>query len=136
MGEMTKGEAIKYGTEWLKDEYLDAKDRAFIKIALEALDQKPCEDCISRKAVIDSLHSQFADGFDSDRWWNSMSVLYAINKISPIKPQEKTGHWIWCVGSHKCSNCEEYTCFSHRELLRYCPNCGCRMVEPQESEEV
>ena len=33
--------AIIYGTEWLKDEYLDARDGAFIKIALEALKQMP-----------------------------------------------------------------------------------------------
>ena len=38
---MTREEAIKYGVEWLKDEYLDAKDEAFIKIALEALEQEP-----------------------------------------------------------------------------------------------
>lgn len=38
---MTREEAIKYGIEWLKDEYLDAKDGAFIKIALEALEQEP-----------------------------------------------------------------------------------------------
>ena len=43
-----------------------------------------CEDAISRQAVIDSLHSKFVDGFDSDRWWNSMSVLYAINKVSSV----------------------------------------------------
>ena len=40
---MTRKEAIEYGEEWLKDEYLDAKDRAFIKIALEALKQEPCD---------------------------------------------------------------------------------------------
>ena len=54
---------------------------------------KPCKDAISRQAVIDSLHSKFADGFDSDRWWNSMSVLYAINKV-PSVSTEKTGRWI------------------------------------------
>ena len=53
---------------------------------LEALEQEPCEDAISRQAVLDSLHSKFADGFDSDRWWNSMSVLYAINKVPPVNP--------------------------------------------------
>lgn len=37
---MTREEAIKYGTMWLKDEFLDVKDEAFIKIALEALKQK------------------------------------------------------------------------------------------------
>lgn len=46
--------------------------------------------------------------------------------------EPKTGHWIRCVGSHKCSNCEEYTCFSHKELLKYCPNCGARMESEQD----
>ena len=63
------------------------------QMAIKALEQEPCEDAISRQAVIDSLHSKFADGFDSDRWWNSMSVLYAINKVPPVNPT-KTGHWI------------------------------------------
>ena len=52
--------------------------------------------------------------------------------IKALEQEPKTGHWIWCVGAHKCSNCEEYTCFSHKNLLRYCPNCGAKMIEPQE----
>ena len=53
-------------------------------------------------------------------------------------PQEpKTGHWSH-DGSHWknrfiCSECG-YKLFE--EQTNYCPNCGCRMVEPQESEEV
>lgn len=81
-------------------------------------------DCISR-----------ADALDCVNWGYSFSDIYKkINELPTVTPQPKTGHWIWCVGSHKCSNCEEYTCFSHKELLRYCPNCGAKMVEPQESE--
>lgn len=52
-----------------------------------------------------------------------------LKLLPPAQPKIKTGHWIWCVGSHKCSNCEEYTCFNHKELLRYCPNCGAKMEE-------
>jgi len=55
---MTNEEAVKYGTEWLKDECLDARDGAFIKMALEALRQEPCEDCISREAVLDLCDSK------------------------------------------------------------------------------
>ena len=72
-------------------------------MAIKALDQEPLEveaaqlqkaynkgfeDC--RQAVIDSLHNKFADGFDSDRWWNSISVLYAINKLPSVKQEPKT----------------------------------------------
>ena len=51
---MTKAEAIKYGTAWLKDEYLDAKDYAFLKIALEALDK-----CNKIEKIIDSNDADF-----------------------------------------------------------------------------
>lgn len=46
-------EAIKYGTEWLKDEYLDARDGAFIEIALEALKQEPCRDIEEIKEIME-----------------------------------------------------------------------------------
>lgn len=55
---MTNEEAVKYGAEWLKDEYLDAKDGTFIKMSLEALRQEPCEDCISRQDVLDLCDSK------------------------------------------------------------------------------
>lgn len=48
---MTREEAYKYGTEWLKDEYLDSEDRAFITMALEALKQESCEDAISQPVM-------------------------------------------------------------------------------------
>lgn len=71
----------------------------------QRLEQETCEDCISRQAVIDSLHSKFADGFDTDSWWNSTSVLYAINKVPYVKPQEpKT----------------DGDCISRQDLLKKC----------------
>lgn len=97
-------------------------------------------DLISRQAVIDSLHNKFTDGFDSDRWWNSMSVLYAINKVPSVKPQEpKTGHWIYKPKTDLsiCDKCGSYC--PHDKYGRietdFCPHCGARMVEPQERSE-
>ena len=59
--------------------------------------------------------------------------------IKAIEQQPKTGHWIehpheagesWEYSKYECSECHVWedwdSCF--------CPNCGCRMVEPQESE--
>lgn len=68
-------------------EIREAKDMA-IKALSCSENPNRCEDAISRQAVIDSLHSKFADGFDSDRWWNSMSVLYAINKVPSISTEK------------------------------------------------
>ena len=57
-----------------------------------------------------------------------------LDNLPPVT--SKTGHWIkheiedtlrWL----ECSNCH---CETHNVKHNYCPNCGCRMVEPQESE--
>ena len=95
---------------------------------LEKQMQEPSGDLISRQDAIDAIW----DGTNMDIY--TREVKETLEEIPSVKQEPKTGHWIWCVGSHKCSNCEEYTCFSHKELLRYCPNCGAKMVEPQESE--
>jgi len=52
--------------------------------------------------------------------------------------EQKTGHWIYICNSEvnglkicECSYCHKRTYGS----TVFCPNCGCRMVEPQESED-
>ena len=73
--------------------------------------------------------------------------------IKALEAEPKTGHWIddneneidAQYGRHlyKCSKCNEYADMFvggtedwwDIEKPNYCPNCGCRMVEPQESEE-
>ena len=48
------------------------------------------------------------------------------------KPQEsKTGHWKTRPFSTFCSECGFELTINN---TNYCPNCGCRMIEPQESE--
>ena len=88
--------------------------------------------------MIDALHSKFAYGFDIDRWWNSTSVLYAINEVPSVNPQKpKIGHWILTDDDLVyCSECEDS--YYQRPIdasWNYCPNCGAKMVEPKESEE-
>jgi hypothetical protein len=86
-------------------------------------------DCISRKAALDIT---WHDPSYSDPLNVLTEVRDKIRDLSSVTPIRPKGHWIWCVGSHKCSNCEEYTCFSDKELLRYCPNCGADMREVEE----
>ena len=127
---MNREEAKYYlQSSGFSEEQIDTIEKAFTST-----------DAISRQAVLDDFgFSEKTRKWGGDHSGYNTMMLYEIQDViesqPPVKPQEKTGHWIWCFGSHKCSNCEKYTCFSHKELLRYCPNCGCRMVEPQESEE-
>lgn len=69
--------------------------------------------------------------------------------IKALEQEPKTGHWIGFTHSayhgvdddnepiwrevkvYHCSECNRRTVIKEN----YCPNCGCRMVEPQESEE-
>ena len=56
------------------------------------------------------------------------------------------GHWIKygaprCGEQHyQCTSCGYYINFGqwgelYTKEFKYCPNCGCRMVDPQENEE-
>ena len=56
----------------------------------------------------------------------------ACNRI--LEQQPKTGRWINTdegFSPCKCSECKTV----ELKKSNYCPNCGCCMVEPQESEE-
>lgn len=63
--------------------------------------------------------------------------------------KQKTGHWIeiaqYSDGNHKieCSECKSHifdrghaNSFNVKNKYKYCPNCGARMVEPQESKDL
>lgn len=89
-------------------------------------------DAISRADAIGSIAVECSTerlDIDYAKFLMLRRAIKALPSVTPIRPK---GHWIWCIGSHKCSNCEEYTCFSHKELLRYCPNCGADMREVEE----
>ena len=87
-------------------------------------------------SINNRLHHAFNQGFELGR--------------KSVTPKEKTGHWIGhrehCenlgvmpsgLGAYEwCSNCDcgidvrEW----HRNHYNFCPNCGAKMIEPQESE--
>ena len=62
--------------------------------------------------------------------------------IKALVQESKTGHWIKsrdCYGNYHftCSECgnDIATQYADNWEDKYCSECGCRMVEPQESEE-
>ena len=57
------------------------------------------------------------------------------------KEQPVTGKWIYeqekeGLGNCRCSNCDRWYYTSNKIQWNFCPNCGCRMVEQKECEEV
>ena len=111
------------------------------RIAIEALEQQPCEDAISRQAVKEQMIKY---GFHAP----DMTVTEFVEDL-PSVSTEKIGHWIMPVQDDgmsdpiyyqvRCSECgfdlDPQTW--HQELHqygadKYCPKCGCRMMEVEE----
>ena len=71
------------------------------------------------------------------------TVFYPqVDGITPTVVRQ-TGNWIFekgdgrtCVDGHICSVCKTsyHTKVPYFAEYKYCPNCGAKMVEPQESE--
>ena len=93
-------------------------------------EQKPCEDAIRRESVLDLCDSKDPD-------YKVIHFKEDVECLPPVNPQPK-GHWISHydegekVGWYECDHCHTERAFN----TKFCPDCGYRMVEPQESEEI
>jgi ribosomal protein S27AE len=112
--------------------------------------QEPCDDAISRKAVL-----EYIEGNEADLWHKSENELVCqdIKALPPVTPQQKMGRWveeIISVGTRKvfCSECGCSAPFEHVSTgdvysasgcgvinkTKFCPNCGAKMSESEVSE--
>ena len=95
------------------------------------------EDAISRDVVIKLAYDM--SEIDGEHFDEPCMVVDVedIQKLPPVAPQRQTGHWIEHpkgIYTHlvcdKCLSNAPYNCRTN-----YCPNCGCRMAEPQERND-
>ena len=100
-------------------------------------EQQPCDDTISRQAAIDAIAKIHPIDTEYDcTLYDKLDVMYVLKDLPPVTPQPKTGKWIrhpfydYLV----CSKCLSGAPYKYCET-NYCPNCGSRMIEPQESEK-
>ncbi len=110
----------------------------------KALEQDPCEDAISRKAVINTIFNNSDNNGDVVL---STDLMDRIKHLPSVTPQPKTGHWMyddehsdWSDVTYKCSCCKRAISVPYEvrnEVYRDYPfcHCGAKMIEPQESEE-
>lgn len=107
----------------------------------------PCGDAISRQAVEKIT-------WEEPSYTDALNVLTEvrdkIRALPPVNPQPKTGHWsrktkvdaydiagvkTWGIKC-QCDRCD-FTTIVVEDFgyYKFCPNCGAKMVDPQESED-
>ena len=94
-------------------------------VAFRALEQQPCDDCISRHDALNCVT------FNEFRY----RIVEDIKALPSVTPKEKTGKWIYRQGIFGATYCSKCDFELKTNNTKYCPNCGARMFEPQESEE-
>ena len=115
--------------------------------------QEPCEDAISREELLKAINTWDKFGYtetgcfvrepkgDYVPYIHYDDVVKAIKGMPSVQPK-KTGHWIKsrdCYGNNHftCSECGNDIATQYADSWddKYCSECGCRMVEPRESED-
>lgn len=131
---MTKEEAkgnIIHAIRWN-----DMPKKEALEMAVKALEQEPCEDAISRRAVIDM--TGLSEWFDSSDSYNEFVI--ALSELPPVTPQPKAGHckdckrWKDSDGVYRRGIGAESGCPINRKEV-YDGNGYCFLFEKKESEE-
>ena len=95
---------------------------------LPSVNPIPCEDAISRQAVLEGLASIAKAKAKSDAQKSMMGKTMFFVEQLPSVSTEKTGHWIKMKAYEKwgCSECYTVFRFTFKEHY-YCPSCGAKM---------
>lgn len=128
---MTREDAIKELTELLPEEFLMEYSEA-IRMAIKELEQEPCEDCVSRQAVIDAIEDDNRNGHYSCFATNNDAQCFkdVIRELPSVTAQPKMGKWI--KNAEEWQNVDPpYICSEcGRASLRqenFCCSCGADM---------
>lgn len=133
---MTREEAIailrnqhRWTGEPEKINEVRAENKA-LEMAIKALEQEPCEDCVSRQAVLDAIAANCI--WENEYNLTSSRIEKAVEGLPSVDPQPKTGYWTLIGYSGlrhtnlkvcECSNCHKRTYGS----LDFCGRCGADM---------
>ena len=91
-----------------------------IRTAIEALEKKHCEDCVSRQDVLDLMQIRMG----------AKELYKAVYDLPSVTPTRKKGTWIRVDNDKvKCSECEvvHFIAQYPHGAINYCPNCGSQM---------
>ena len=100
------------------------------KQSCEALEQEPCDDCISRREAIYIVEEY---GIGGEDWVQRKDCKELLEKLSPVQSEQRKGKWIYDGDQIICNRCNTaFTFMSLKTATRYCANCGAKMQEVEE----
>ena len=134
----------RYGQEY------DTEGIEALEIAINVLEQQPSEDAISRLEVRDLLATWLTDNLTEETREALETIDGKIEDMQSVIPKAETitdfadrcrecgtiyGKLLHPYKSNVACECS----VCHRQMpitndFKFCPNCGTRMIEPQESE--
>jgi hypothetical protein len=118
---MTREEALQIlDTIQTISEQVDA-----LEMAIQALSQEPCDDAISREAVMRLIENK---PYDWSNLTERHNMLMEIRKLPSVTRQ--SGKWIDDEFGSKCSCCGIHTHldkFDRPMKFKYCSMCGAKM---------
>ena len=142
---MTREEAIYElkNAAWLGTDHLRERTEEAVEMAIKALSQEPCDDGNNLCSSCTNIGCEFQSGIVRTKCAFYMPPHIETDNcgnyvIMQPSVTQKSGKWIGkdfrkeeyvLVG--KCSVCGQV-----RVIDKFCPNCGAKMVEPKESEEI
>ena len=122
-----------YDHEYFLRKELDFK---VARLEKQIAEQEPCEDAVSRQAVLDELGTCFDTHSIYDENNGENYIIYEdavdmMEKLPPVTPTRKAGKWIEVKNKNgtvialRCNCCEKSPKHAIRSL--WCPNCGADM---------
>ena len=112
-------------SEYCKDRYIgfDNEDNEALDMAIKALEQQSCDDCISRayiESIVEELENICINGDE-----HILSLLSNIKNAPSVTPSRPKGKWM----DDNCSICGYGV--KPWNNTPYCPNCGAKMTESE-----
>lgn len=88
--------------------------------------------------ILDEIIERYTSNAEYERTHGNLQGCLEFTQLAKwlkdykrLLEQEKTGHWIKMPIAFKCSKCNNL----EDKTTQFCPNCGAKMVEPQERSE-
>lgn len=129
---MTIDGAISDLNNLLKADDIPIYYKPSIKKVIETIEQEPCEDAVSREAVMKILYAIKNNPCN----YPEDEAIYSVEHLPPVTPKQRTGHWRHYEGMLICSECgtefyDDIMEYCGDDVPKWCPDCGCRMFEPK-----